>query len=142
MSTQTKPSNVYLEPSAADADTTPVEAFLQHDGTDFVFATSGPRDGAFVTTDDASVYELLDLRAPLRLIDGGGSLLMLSTSGDVAAVLVTVSGNIVSPSSDLTETPAAEFNLCARGYYPLTAPDGGSNALQLIAVGSTIQPFI
>jgi hypothetical protein len=128
-------ANVWIEP-AAQTSALPVPAFLQKDvNGDWVFATTGPRDGAFVWDGDG--YILVDLTAEYPLIDSSGDYLVAS-SGTPVAQLVDDDGDVLV-SSDLSATPAAHIYPDDGGTLYVVPNDGPT--LGLLSSGSTIATY-
>lgn len=137
--TQSTQSNTYIEP-APDGATFPTIALLTYAAPTFDLGITGAHDGALVNWSNNGVYDLVDLRAPLVLTDGGGGLLTLAASGTVYAVL-GADGSGVAPTATLSTASVAAFYPTASGVYPLVGINGGGG-LQLIAYASAVQPFI
>jgi hypothetical protein len=133
--TQKPGTNTWFEGGAPDSDA-PVRAYPQKDvNGDWVFATTGPQDGAFVWDGDG--YVLVDLTAEYPLIASAGDYLVAS-SGTPVAQLNDDDGDALV-STTLTDPPVAHIYPDDAGGLYVAMSDGP--VLNVLSAGGNLATY-
>lgn len=133
-------ANVWFEPPGADdGDESPIPAWLQLDGSEYVVATDAPKDASLLDWhNDGAEYEMVITGSPMVQIDSGGGVVTVAASGTPFAILIDDAGGLVA-STNLALEEAGAYYAAANGSIVAVRFD--ANEVKLTQAGTTVRSY-